>query len=491
MIKISLFIVLCLVGIGHSTIVGGAIFNDTVWSIEGSTYEVMEDVIIHPEGSLTIDPGVTVEFRFSKKIYNRGKLIIGKAHKATTVISTDKYCYKGRTPYLVNNDDYFFEYDIDSAFDMIRKDTDFVLHGEYYPNVQEEVVHSVCYSGDCKTLIKNVINSLNQYMSEEYSNWMGGMKYAKLKIFNNGGNTEFNYTIPTRKDTDGYCGEIILENDIASPVFEVENTIFIGLLTGIKNIEQDYTFNEVEFEDCFIGLELNGYNSVQRFNGGAFYGVSNIVYGDYYGKFYMNHVTIANSGFHIKSIVYLENCVVEESSVDFSSSFAYIKKNKFIKSEIHLQLPSVISDNSFSRNTETAGLILVSRYSSYYEHCIFKNNYIHGNKYGIVIADTNQVDFDEIENKITGNTTNKWNNMVKPKPKFAEDIQPTGSSESATTRSDGKIHFYNNTISENVYGLVKVQEVTDNIPPGNNIFSNSGYNLVNLNRQKLLGLWEK
>jgi parallel beta-helix repeat protein len=48
--------------VATGTIVGGNISIDTTWDIGGSPYVVMDDVIVDPGVTLTIDPGVRVEF---------------------------------------------------------------------------------------------------------------------------------------------------------------------------------------------------------------------------------------------------------------------------------------------------------------------------------------------------------------------------------------------------------------------------------------------
>ena len=53
------------------TQVGGGIFTPTVWELAGSPYQVTSDVVIFPDQSLTIEPGVVVEFNQGTKLENR------------------------------------------------------------------------------------------------------------------------------------------------------------------------------------------------------------------------------------------------------------------------------------------------------------------------------------------------------------------------------------------------------------------------------------
>jgi hypothetical protein len=55
--------------------VAGSIDVDTVWSAAESPYEVTGDIVVQPSATLTIEPGVTVNFRAETGIQVRGRLI--------------------------------------------------------------------------------------------------------------------------------------------------------------------------------------------------------------------------------------------------------------------------------------------------------------------------------------------------------------------------------------------------------------------------------
>jgi len=59
----------------QSTIVGGYISEDTTWTLDGSPYIVVEDVIVEPNVYLTIEPGVLVKFRAGTNLIVDGYLI--------------------------------------------------------------------------------------------------------------------------------------------------------------------------------------------------------------------------------------------------------------------------------------------------------------------------------------------------------------------------------------------------------------------------------
>src|SRR6187399_2803237 len=58
----ALFLGLALLAAGpvHATPVGGDIDTDTTWGLAGSPYEVVENITIRSNATLTIEPGVTV-----------------------------------------------------------------------------------------------------------------------------------------------------------------------------------------------------------------------------------------------------------------------------------------------------------------------------------------------------------------------------------------------------------------------------------------------
>ncbi len=55
--------------------VGGGIFADTTWDLAGSPYIVTSNVIVYPNVTLTISPGVTVKFNLGLNMEVRGHLI--------------------------------------------------------------------------------------------------------------------------------------------------------------------------------------------------------------------------------------------------------------------------------------------------------------------------------------------------------------------------------------------------------------------------------
>jgi hypothetical protein len=58
-----------------TTLVSGALDSDTVWSLQGSPYEVTGTVTVQPEVNLTIEPGVEVRFRQWQGLIIRGRLL--------------------------------------------------------------------------------------------------------------------------------------------------------------------------------------------------------------------------------------------------------------------------------------------------------------------------------------------------------------------------------------------------------------------------------
>jgi len=59
---------------GSGTSVGGYISENTTWTLVGSPYIIVEDVVVEPNISLTIDPGVTVRFHYGKNLVIDGFL---------------------------------------------------------------------------------------------------------------------------------------------------------------------------------------------------------------------------------------------------------------------------------------------------------------------------------------------------------------------------------------------------------------------------------
>ena len=73
------------------TEVGGGIFTNTTWTISESPYKVISDVVIFPDQTLTIEPGVEVLFTAGTKLENRdGNLIAaGKRDSLITFTAVD------------------------------------------------------------------------------------------------------------------------------------------------------------------------------------------------------------------------------------------------------------------------------------------------------------------------------------------------------------------------------------------------------------------
>ncbi len=65
-----------------ATDVGGAVSSDTVWDISGSPYTVVENTLIRPGATLTIEAGVEIRFKSNKAMRVDGGLIaVGKEDK--------------------------------------------------------------------------------------------------------------------------------------------------------------------------------------------------------------------------------------------------------------------------------------------------------------------------------------------------------------------------------------------------------------------------
>jgi hypothetical protein len=75
-----------------STFVGGYISENTTWTLKGSPYIVVEDVVVEPNISLTIEPGVTIRFRSGKNLVIDGFLYaIGNSTHRILFTSDSKY----------------------------------------------------------------------------------------------------------------------------------------------------------------------------------------------------------------------------------------------------------------------------------------------------------------------------------------------------------------------------------------------------------------
>ena len=59
---------------GNTNVCGG-IFADTTWDLAGSPYVVTCDVVLSPGFTLTVDPGVTVQFDTNTGLEIRGTLV--------------------------------------------------------------------------------------------------------------------------------------------------------------------------------------------------------------------------------------------------------------------------------------------------------------------------------------------------------------------------------------------------------------------------------
>ena len=70
---------------GSGTIVSGYISQNTTWTLEGSPYIVIADVIVEPDVYLTIEPGVSVKFKSGTNLLV-DVILIAKGNSTHTIL---------------------------------------------------------------------------------------------------------------------------------------------------------------------------------------------------------------------------------------------------------------------------------------------------------------------------------------------------------------------------------------------------------------------
>lgn len=81
------------------TIVSGGIYSDTTWAFANSPFHVIDDVVVFPNVTLTIEPGVIIRFDDTKKLEIRGHLIAaGTIADSITFTSSSINPTKGSWP---------------------------------------------------------------------------------------------------------------------------------------------------------------------------------------------------------------------------------------------------------------------------------------------------------------------------------------------------------------------------------------------------------
>ena len=110
----GLFFGLALANIGAAdTSVSGFIFTDTIWTLAGSPYIVVDNVFIDSSATLTVEPGVTVKFNNAKALQIDGTLIArGTSSNKVTFTSNQATPAAGDWHYIL-----FTDSSVDATFD--------------------------------------------------------------------------------------------------------------------------------------------------------------------------------------------------------------------------------------------------------------------------------------------------------------------------------------------------------------------------------------
>lgn len=70
-----------------NTVVNAHILTDTVWTLAGSPYQVTTDIQVFPEATLTVEPGVVVQFAQQTMLDVRGKILATGTHSQTILFT--------------------------------------------------------------------------------------------------------------------------------------------------------------------------------------------------------------------------------------------------------------------------------------------------------------------------------------------------------------------------------------------------------------------
>lgn len=138
------------------TNVGGGIYSSTTWTKANSPYIVTGDIVLFPDKTLTIEPGVEVKFNGYFTIEIRGTLIaIGSVADTISFISNtslSKSAWAGiKIPYSTQNANGLFRYcKVKHSFSGVTVE---------------------CSGGDNSSYIKNSLFDNNKIASSGYAGW--------------------------------------------------------------------------------------------------------------------------------------------------------------------------------------------------------------------------------------------------------------------------------------------------------------------------------
>jgi len=94
--SLLLFLLFVCASAQSQTTINTSIYNNTTWPLSGSPYNVTIDLVVFTGVTLTIDPGVVVEFADGKEFDLRGKLVaIGTVNDSITFTSASSAPYAG------------------------------------------------------------------------------------------------------------------------------------------------------------------------------------------------------------------------------------------------------------------------------------------------------------------------------------------------------------------------------------------------------------
>ena len=91
------FVLIASISVASATDKSGNIDTDTTWNLDDSPYTVTDDVIVYNGATLTIDPGVTVNFEVGTRL-QIGKLGFNRVGKLVADGTSGTITFTGTVP---------------------------------------------------------------------------------------------------------------------------------------------------------------------------------------------------------------------------------------------------------------------------------------------------------------------------------------------------------------------------------------------------------
>jgi len=280
-------------------------------------------------------------------------------------------------------------------------------------------------------------------------------------------------TITFKENQYAYCGSIVLEGMFSFPELYLERTSFSGLQEVVNGINNFTIMNWISVDDCLKGFSVTNNDMLRAFEFSChdcyFNNVPKILFSDNL----LARISFNYSEFHFCNLEHIGGQMAISNGLFMNSTFY---------SQEWLQINNSRFENStVSIHGGNGNLILIGN--------IFSNAYT-----GLRISRSFG-----FQNEISGNmfTYNTWgivfvDNLFSPVPyeNILSQIQAHPTSSAVINEPPQNLQQISNltsynTMENNDFGVLVIDESKDLVINFNNVLNNRRYNLVNFRRAAL------